>query len=473
MLRRLLGNAAIYTGSNILGRAVAFLLLPLYARVLAPSELGIIELIVAVGAVLNLLLPLEISVAFGRFAADAKRLPAEYGRLVTTSWSSLVLTSIIGFLILAAIPLQSWMPAESRHLLATLGGLPLCLWMLVIINSMLSNQLRWREQARAYGGLSLLSAATTLVTGYWLVMYERWGVKGALTATCCGLLLACIAGGWMTRSDFSHPPSFGLWRRMIAFALPLWIGNLLLVLAQQADRFLVAAWLGLDELGHYSIALRFASIAAIAVGGVQMALVPMIFSNATSMQPLLGRLLALYALGAAILVSSLAALSPEIVTIVASRRFADVSPLIPTLTLGALLHGAYVFFPGLWLESRTREIAAISVAYAVAVIVFSALGAMLGGLYGIALGQLSASAVFVALTARSSVRAYAYVQHPRSLALAIVCAIAPIAVAFTDAPLGSRVALLLAIIAVLFVAALRHAAARSSIHSENASVTNR
>lgn len=472
MLNRLLGNAAIYAGSNVLGRAVAFLLLPLYARVLAPSELGIIELVVAIGAVLNLLLPLEISVAFGRFAADARLLPAEHGRLVTTSWSSLFLTSTIGFLVLATLPIQSWMPAESRHLFVSLGQLPLCLWSLVIINSMLANQLRWRERAKAFGGLAFLTAASTLVVGYWLVLCERWGVRGALTATCFGLLLACIAGGWMIRGDFSRLPSLMLWRRMMAFALPLWLGNVLLVLAQQADRFLLATWLGLDELGHYSIALRFASIAAIAVGGVQMALVPVIFSNAASMRPLLGRMLALYSLGAAVLVSSLAALSQEIVAFVASPRFADVAPLIPVLTLGSLLHGAYVFFPGLWLENRTRQIAAISAAYAAAVIIFSALGTTLGGLAGLALGQIAASAVFVVLTARSSKRFYPYAQHPRTVALAIGCATVATGVAFTNATLCGRFTLLLAIVAILFFAALRHAGARNSALPENASVTN-
>jgi len=109
-LRGLLGTAAIYSGANVLGRAVAFLLLPLYARALSPAELGMLELVVSLGAILNLLLPLEISVAYGRFAADTPRSSDAYGRLLATTWTSLLITSTAGMIGLALIPRGTGFP---------------------------------------------------------------------------------------------------------------------------------------------------------------------------------------------------------------------------------------------------------------------------------------------------------------------------------------------------------------------------
>ena len=70
MLKVLASDSVIYGISNIASRAVGFILLPFYARILTPADIGLIDLIQSIGSIFIFIFSLEINNAFARFSAD-------------------------------------------------------------------------------------------------------------------------------------------------------------------------------------------------------------------------------------------------------------------------------------------------------------------------------------------------------------------------------------------------------------------
>src|SRR5688572_30021132 len=71
MLSRIVKDSAIYTLPVIVARGVNFLLLPIYTRILSPSLYGVLDLLLAFGIFVNLVLPLEVSQGAARYTAGA------------------------------------------------------------------------------------------------------------------------------------------------------------------------------------------------------------------------------------------------------------------------------------------------------------------------------------------------------------------------------------------------------------------
>ncbi len=85
MLKKLVGDTAIYGISSILGRTLNYLLVPLYTSVFLPGEYGIVTELYAYAAFLNILLTYGMETAFFRFASKDKNQLAHYFHLGQTS----------------------------------------------------------------------------------------------------------------------------------------------------------------------------------------------------------------------------------------------------------------------------------------------------------------------------------------------------------------------------------------------------
>jgi O-antigen/teichoic acid export membrane protein len=397
MLKAVFSDSVIYGISNVASRAVGFILLPFYARILAPADIGVLDLIQSVGSILTFLFSLEINNAFARFSADCGSDVEKRKTLTATTWASILITNGVGLLVLAMFPLHEWLDDSKYAKLSGLMGYAIMLWAATIFIYTTQNQLRWERRAKAYGTLSFVMASVTVLLGYWQVVIIGAGVKGALFALVCGASSASLMGLFLVFKGLWARPSYSLWSKMAIYALPLLAGNLVMSITQQADRFLITGTLGLDALGEYGIATRFASILQIAITGFQMAIVPIIFAEHGNPKTpeMLRKATSAYSLicGAAII--SLATLAPELVSFVASARYVQVAPLVPVLALAVVIFNAYVLFPGLWIAKRTKTIAWINALYGIVTAMLLFLGVHADALMGVALAMVASNLLYL------------------------------------------------------------------------------
>ncbi|MDD4940271.1 MAG: oligosaccharide flippase family protein, partial [Candidatus Omnitrophica bacterium] len=73
--RRLGKNSTIYTFSNVVTKAINFLLLPLYTRFLSPHDYGIFAVVSSIGVFLSIFLLLALDGAMCRFYFEYRNEP--------------------------------------------------------------------------------------------------------------------------------------------------------------------------------------------------------------------------------------------------------------------------------------------------------------------------------------------------------------------------------------------------------------
>ncbi len=115
MLKKLAGQTAVYGLSSIVGRFLNYLLVPIYTRVLDPTEYGASSWFYAIAAFVGVIYTYGMETAFFRFA---QKEGVDKDKVFATSAISVALTSLIfsGLIIFFATPLAVWTKNEGREL---------------------------------------------------------------------------------------------------------------------------------------------------------------------------------------------------------------------------------------------------------------------------------------------------------------------------------------------------------------------
>jgi O-antigen/teichoic acid export membrane protein len=100
MKNKLLGNSVIFIGMTFIQKGMAFLLLPLYTKILSPNEYGIVSLVTSIYAIYILIFSIALDDAVARYYFKYKS-DKEKKKVVLGTFTLIALaTSIIGTIIL-------------------------------------------------------------------------------------------------------------------------------------------------------------------------------------------------------------------------------------------------------------------------------------------------------------------------------------------------------------------------------------
>ena len=421
-LGRFVKDGAVYGLSTVLARSIGLILLPILTRYLSPADYGTIELLAVAFALLNLVLPLEVTQGMVRLQVDEKDLRRKADYASTAFWFTAGVFG--GFAVLAWIAngyLSRWLFGtsgyESVFQLAVLA---------MAFNASLyvvQNNLRFNLQSRAFALSNVLLALVTAAGSAALIVGLSTGLIGYFIASLGGNIIALALGIAMV----SGPRTFGLQfdsqrlREMLVFSAPLVLSSAAVYLTTYADRWLVRYWLGLESLGLYGAAFRIASVTGLVVFSLQMAITPIVYQNHRDPQtPLLLRTL-LTCLLAAILpaVGLLAAFSKELVVLIAGSNFEAAAPAAGWLSLGVVLMSLYVFAPGMGLAKRTKRIALVNGAVSGCNVTLGLALVPTLGIMGAALAYVAGGIAMATLYFKGSHRFYAipypYYRYAASL----------------------------------------------------------
>lgn len=405
MIGRLLRDGALYAAAAIVSRGLAFLLLPLYTRLLQGAEYGALELILTVGLLVNLVAPLEVGQGMAREWSELPDAGAR-ARLAATALGFTVATHAL-FLVpaLAAAP---WIARALLGDVAFAGAWRAGACFIAANAAVLQvlSRFRWDLQPRRYfAGSTAYAVLTALLGGA-----GAWagGLEGLLWGQTLAALLATAAAAALQRGAFGLAIDAALLRAMLAFSLPLAGASVLSFASFQANRLMLGAMSSLDAVAVYGVAAKVAALTTLLVVGVQGALTPLVYAHHREprMPAQLARAFEAF-LGVALLVCLCFALfAARFVEWVATPAFAAAAPLLAWLAPAALLSQMYVFLPGIAIARRTG--AQLRVTAASAAVALALNGVLIGsqGVLGAAWAQLAAAVVFLVLWGVASQRGY-------------------------------------------------------------------
>lgn len=419
---RFLKDGATYALSTVLARSIGLLLLPILTRYISPTDYGMIELAAATFALLNLVLPLEVTQGMARLQADEQDARAKSTYASTAFW----FTGAV-FVVFTAI---AW--SASDPLAIVLFGSPSSANILRIavfamtLNALLyvvQNQLRWNLQSRAFTATNLALVVVTSATSVALIVGMGAGVTGYFVATVIGNAVSLALALLMlsTKTPIVIELDRARLGKMLSFSAPLVFSGVAVYLTTYADRWLVRYWLGLEGLGLYGVAFRVASVVGIAVSSLQMAVTPLVYRGYRSPEtPALMRELLSYVLMVTLpAVCLLSALSEPLIKVLAGSRFQGAAPAVGWLSLGLVLGSLYVFAPGMGLAKRTRRIAMINITAGICNLAFCLILIPLLGIRGAAIAYMTGAATMAGLYLVGSQRFYAIPYPIRAFGTAL------------------------------------------------------
>jgi len=362
-------SGGVYAAATALQRAVTFLLLPLYTRVLAPAEYGRLAIGLAIFAVASFLLEFGLGLAIYRnlfqFADD----PNKRERFVQSIWSFLLGAPSIA----AAFLTVAIFPVLGLHSVITIVELglsllsaALCVSATTVPFALLRSEQRLREFLILVTITTVSSTALTLG----LVVGLRDGATGWLLALAISYGVTLIAAMRVVPYRRPHPYDGGLVIEALRLSVPVIPHFTAMWALQLADRLLLAALTTVGAVGIYSLASNLAVPMALLVTGFNQGFMPSYARAGTSADPSrqLAPLISVQVALVAIICVAGCLLGPPAVHVAADARYVKAAGLVGWIILGYAFLGLYsIPMNGVTLTAgQTKRIYLVSIPAALA-----------------------------------------------------------------------------------------------------------
>jgi O-antigen/teichoic acid export membrane protein len=270
---RSLRAAIVFGFGSALQRGVAFLLLPVYTRALAPAQYGTLSVLLAVSSAAGILFAFGLDMGLFRSFFLYADEPERQRRFIGSVWRFLIAVPIVLSLLVAAIaapfvggirnvtPLDVLLALLAGAFFAGASAVPLVI-------------MRVQQRLRDFIALSLVDAVATPVLTLIMVVWLHDGIGGWLIAAAASnailLLAALFVVPWNRGVVFDTPMVASALRfgaTLIPHAFALWALLLL-------DRIVLAGLVSARQLGIYSLAATLGVPVAIGVQSLNQAMMP-------------------------------------------------------------------------------------------------------------------------------------------------------------------------------------------------------
>ena len=259
-LKRLGSQSIIYTAGDMLNRAFALILIPLYTAYLTPTDYGILSITSTIGAVFAILSMQSLETGLTRFHFDHPD-EASRRRYHGLVWLLMVVSALGFALLVGAVgqPLLAWLFPDVPYI----PYIRIVVWTTFATNIsflLLRALLRVQEKPTTY---SILNIFVFLVnTGFvvYFVVVQRAGALGNLQGRLLAAMLLAIPIIFVyfrsARLHWSKREA----RTTLAFSIPLLPHLLSLWVLNVSDRVVLQRFVPLADVGIYSLGYQIASI---------------------------------------------------------------------------------------------------------------------------------------------------------------------------------------------------------------------
>ncbi|MGH2995663.1 MAG: oligosaccharide flippase family protein [Gaiellaceae bacterium] len=355
-------DTVIYGGTRVLLKSLAFLLVPLYAHYLSPSEFGVLELVLATTALVDVFINLPGALA--RFYFD--RDDPTWRRQVISLYFTI--EAVYPAVLVGALMAFSGPLAEG-----IVGGTTFAAFFLIAfadlyltnIVDLPMNLCRLRRKPVTFATYSLIRGLTQIAFAVPLVAVWHFGVKGILVASLVSVCVAFVVTLREYVRDLTRQLDWGIGREMIAFAWPTIVSGLAFYALNLVDRFFVRYYHGTADTGLYGTAFRFSQIVVVGVFAFRMGWPQWHYSWLRSERhpEMVARGAAYYFFGIGMLAALVSLWILPVFHVVMPERYWDATTAVPPLALAAAGAGAYtVFVVGLSVTKRMRLIPPLAIA---------------------------------------------------------------------------------------------------------------
>lgn len=356
-------DAAIYGGTRVLLKSLAFLLVPLYAHFLSPAEFGQLEIVLATVAFIDVLIAANMDGVFGRFFFE--RDDPIWRRQVITLYlwieAAYPAAIVLPLVLLSSQLSHRIFGSEAYASFFVIALVDLYLTNIVDLPMILC---RLRRKPLTFAFYSLVRGLTQISFSVLLVAVWHLGVKGILIAS---LISVCVAFLLTLREytrDLVRRVDWHTGREMLSFAWPGIVGGLSFYALNLMDRFFVKHYHGLADNGLYGVAYRYSQVVLVGVLAFRMGWTQWHYSwLRTDRHPaMVARGAGYYFFGAGFLAVLVSAWILPLFHLIMPERYWGATRAVAPLALAAVATGAYTLFAvGMNVTKRMRLLSPLAV----------------------------------------------------------------------------------------------------------------
>ncbi len=375
--RRLAKHILIYGSGVWAGKAIGFIMIPVYTHALTTADYGVLELASRTTDIAAMVLGLGLTAALIRFHAEA-RTAEQRDDVIRTAIVSAGIMGMAASVILAllAAPVSSVIFGSVRYgsilRLALIGmGLELATMTPLVL-------LRIHERSVLFAAINLGRLGVALGLNIYLVVVRHMGVVGVFTSNLVGVSLVMIVLVIATRQYWRPGIDLPTLKRMLAYSVPLVPSSLAMFVLNFGDRYFLRAHWGLSVLGVYALGYKLCLVMpALVMEPLGLAWSAIVFEVANREDS--GRVYARYFNGYMFCVAffsvALAALSKDVIKAMADPGYGDAWKVVPVVILAFTVWASVnVFEIGALIEKKTwlRTLSGLAAA-AAALLAYAAL----------------------------------------------------------------------------------------------------
>ena len=337
--------SAVYSVGQWATVFLGVFLIPVYTRIFSTADYGVIDLIAATAAFLVLGLQLGMDEAIGRFFLDTGS-EEEKARIATTTLLFKLLTYIP--VLAAGILLSGWI---SRLLFRSDAYAGLIAWSLATVFttalfSLFLNLLRLRFKAHLFVAVSFLQFVSQLLLTIYFIVYAGTGIVGIYWASILSMGFFAIILFFLNRTYLRARWDTPLLKAMFVFGIPTVPSAIAYYLMQYLDRFFIAHYRDLGELGLYAIAYKVCMVLLIVTAGFNMAWGPFVYSSFRKhgAREIIARTLSYYNSIMTFIAVAIAIFSPELLRVFTTPEYYGGARVVGLVVFGILVFQVTDYF---------------------------------------------------------------------------------------------------------------------------------
>lgn len=364
---KLLVNSFMYTFFNVVQKAIAFFLLPLYTIYLTPEDYGITNVLTSSTALLTFLYTLSVQAASTRFHFKYSKNPI----LVKKIWGTNFLFIVINSFLWVLITLASY-----NYTLVYLIGDNIHFYPYVlvsILNCALSpaflyyqTYLQTTQQAKLFAINNMANFLLLLVLNITFVVVFKMQALGVLLS---GLIVTTIFGFYALyslRNKIIYCLIPKLIKHSLQYSIPLIPHSLSGWLNGMLDRIFINRIVNLASVGLYSVSYQFGFIVNMLGFGLNQAYNPWFFKqhNEVEGKRRISEVADIGIAGLAIIGFFIGFFSKEILILMTNEKYHDIWESVIILVYANLFDCLYYFYVAVLFLENTKLLSCISISFA-------------------------------------------------------------------------------------------------------------
>lgn len=366
-LKELTKDTAIYGISTMVGRFLNFILVPFYTNIFAPSDYGIVQLLYAYIAILNIVFIYGLDSAYLKFAAF-KDIGDEKDNFSTPYIAVFATSLLISFLMIInsdIIGASLRIPSQYNYLIY-LGVAIIFIDANAVIPFL---KLRLDRKAKTFSLYKIINICVNIFLNFYLILALHWGIEAILVSNLCATVVSLLLVSPTVIKNFRFKFHTLLFKRMLKFGLPFLPAGFAVMLVQVIDVPILEKLTDLKTVGIYKANYKLGIFMMLFVNMFQYAWQPFFLQNVKdpSVKEMFSKVLTYFTLVGSIILIILSLFITDLAQIkVAGYSFIGLQywaglHIVPIILLAYLINGMYVVFSaGIYIEEKSIYVPVIT-----------------------------------------------------------------------------------------------------------------